>query len=430
MNALSEETVIRFEEVQKEYRLGKSVHPTLKEWLLRPGARSRRKKFRALDRVSFSVVRGQVLGLIGENGSGKSTILKLIAGVSHPDRGQVQVSGRVSSLLEIGTGFHPEMTGRENVFLSGALLGISQSVLEDSFEDIVQFAELEDFIDTPVKHYSSGMYMRLGFSVATRVDPDILLIDEVLAVGDEIFQKKCKEVILQMAARGKTLIFVSHDLGSVAEICNRCLLIEKGQIVTDGLPREAIYEYHKRTFDRKASISEKAEEMPWFTRAGTMEVKINEVRLSNQKGEKTRHFSIGEPIAVEIEYECRHRVESAGFGLSISRDDQVLFGTTTFQCGVDVPPLEPGEGRVHLHFNAPNLMPGSYFMTVNVFPMEDLDAFLTLKFHNKIFDLHSKQHPFLVEGENLYSQLEGTTFLEHTWEVDQTVKKIGFPDKM
>ena len=316
--------VIRFEDVVKTYRLGKSQYPTIKEWILNPGGGRRRPIFQALDRISFSVNQGEVLGLIGENGSGKSTVLKLIAGISSPTSGQIQVEGRVSSLLEIGTGFHPEMTGRENIFLSGALLGIPQETIHAAFEDIVRFAELEKFIDTPVKHYSSGMYMRLGFSVATRVNPDILLIDEVLAVGDDIFQKKCKDVIRHMGDQGKTLVFVSHDLGSVNEICSRCLLLDKGSIVADGLPREVIHEYEKRIFDRK--FADSAFSQSWFTRAGTMEARITDVRMLDHQDNPTRHFQMGKAVTFEFDYDCRRRIENAGFGVSIAQNDNVVFG--------------------------------------------------------------------------------------------------------
>lgn len=405
--------VIVFDQVVKEYRLGKSQYPTLKEWLLSGGLRQKRKLFRALDGVSFQVYQGQVLGLIGENGSGKSTILKAIAGITAPTSGRVEVQGRVSSLLEIGTGFHPEMTGRENIYLSAALLGISQQTIEAVFDDIVHFADLEEFIDTPVKHYSSGMYMRLGFSIATRVDPDILLIDEVLAVGDEIFQKRCKDVILKMADSGKTLVFVSHDLGAVNEICTRCLLLEQGKIVADGPPREAIHEYQKRIFDRK--YAETAYTQSWFTRAGTMEARILNVQILDGQGQPCQHFQIGDPVRFEIEYDCSRRIEKAGFGVSIAREDYAVFGTTTYQCGVEVPPLEPGNGRFQIAFPELKLLPGVYFVSAVIFPVDSFDVFQSLKYHHDIYDLHCKLHPFQVDGKAPFSQLEGIIYMEHVW---------------
>ncbi len=414
--------VILFDQAVKEFRLGKSQYPTLKEWLLQGKPGGGRKRFRALDGVSFQVRQGEVVGLIGENGSGKSTILKLIAGITAPTSGRVEVQGRVSSLLEVGTGFHPEMTGRENIFLSGALLGIPAETIRASFDDIVRFADLEAFIDTPVKHYSSGMYMRLGFSIATRIDPDILLIDEVLAVGDEIFQKKCKDVIRHLADRGKTLIFVSHDLAAVSEICTRCLLLEHGHVVADGLPREAIHEYERRIFDRK--YAESAYRQPWFTRAGTMEARVLEVRMLDREGKPSRHFRTGQPVTFECEYECKRKIDNAGFGLSIARDDSVVFGTTTYQCQAPVPPLEAGRGVFRLSFPSLDLMPGVYFVTVNIFPSDDFEVFQKLKFHHKIFDLQAKLHPFQLEGAPPFHQLEGLAALDHRWEIP------GFPPKV
>jgi len=408
-------SVIQFNEVVKEYRLGKSRHPTLKEWLLKPHEGRSRKWFRALDSVSFAVSQGEVLGLIGENGSGKSTILKLIAGITSPASGSVRVRGRVSSLLEIGTGFHPEMTGRENIYLSGALLGIPQEVIRDSFDDIVRFAELEKFVDTPVKYYSSGMYMRLGFSIATRVNPDILLVDEVFAVGDEIFQKKCKDVIRRMSDLEKTLIFVSHDLSAVNEICSRCLLLEQGKVVADGPPRETIHEYEKRIFDRK--YAETAYSQRWFTRGGTMEARVTQVRMLNREGQSFRHFRVGDSVRFEIEYESRRRIEGAGFGFSIARDDYPVFGTTTYQCGIQVPALDEGKGTFSLRFPSLDLLPGVYFVSVAIFPTEDFEEFQRLKFHHKIFDLQAKLHPFQIEGEDPFQKLQGVSCLEHCWEI-------------
>jgi len=408
--------VIVFENVVKDYRLGKSRYPTLKEWFLKPQERRALRRFRALQNISFSVPAGQVLGLIGENGSGKSTILKMIAGITAPTSGRVEARGRISSLLEIGTGFHPEMTGRENIYLSAALLGIPQRTIEASFDDIVRFAELETFLDTPVKHYSSGMYMRLGFSIATQVNPDILLIDEVLAVGDEIFQKKSKDVILRMAEQGKTLVFVSHDLASVGEICGRCILMENGRIQADGDARETIHEYQKRIFDRK--YGDTAYAQPWFTRVGTMEARINAVHMRDAEGRAKQRFRVGEPVHFEIAYECRRRIENPGFGLSIAQDDSVVFAANTYECGIPVPPLEKGEGCIRFILPSLDLLPGVYFLSLNLFPTENFDpSIFTHKAHEVIYDLHCKLHPFQVEGSGPVQKLDGVLFLEHRWEL-------------
>src|SRR5258705_1566787 len=201
------------------------------------------RDFWAIRDVSFEIKQGESVGFIGRNGAGKSTILKLLAGVTKPSSGNMEVNGRVAALIEVGAGFHPELTGRENVFLNGSILGMRKTEIEKQFDSIVSFAELEEFIDTPVKHYSSGMYVRLGFAIAAHTEPDIFLIDEVLAVGDEAFQQKCLTTLAEHKAAGKTMILVSHNLEKVAEICDRCVYVNHGEIPFDGAPVQAIKRY-------------------------------------------------------------------------------------------------------------------------------------------------------------------------------------------
>lgn len=238
--------VIRFENVSKRFKLYHQKHYSLKENVLTMFRdRGRWEEFWALKAVDLEVPAGQMLGIIGENGSGKSTCLKLLARILVPDTGTVTVNGSVSALIELGAGFQPDFTGRENVYLNGSILGFTRRQIDERFDDIVKFAELERFIDTPVKTYSSGMYMRLGFSIATHVDPDILLIDEILAVGDEPFQAKCLDRIQSYRAAGKTIVFVSHALGAVESLCDRVILLSKGRVVADGAPRDTIECYRR-----------------------------------------------------------------------------------------------------------------------------------------------------------------------------------------
>lgn len=239
-------TAIAFCNVSKRFQL-KEGH-TLKEFLtacLR--GRGWSAPFYALRNINFSIQRGETVGIIGRNGSGKSTILKLIAGVMAPSEGQVHVFGRVSPLIELGAGFHPDLTGRENIFLNGSILGLSDKEIRARFPAIVDFAELWDFIDTPVKRYSSGMYMRLAFAVAAFSDPDILLVDEVLAVGDAAFKEKCLAKMDEFQAQGATIVFVSHDLPEVQRFCHRVVLLDSGQIVAEGAPVEMVRQYEERT---------------------------------------------------------------------------------------------------------------------------------------------------------------------------------------
>lgn len=242
-----EDNAVRFENVSKRFRIYHEKHHSLKENVLTMFRDRRRwEDFWALRGVDIEIPKGQMLGIIGENGSGKSTCLKLLARIYRPDTGAVTVNGSLTALIELGAGFQPDFTGRENVYLNGSILGFSRSEIDDRYDEIVAFAELEKFIDTPVKNYSSGMYMRLGFSIAIHVDPDILLIDEILAVGDEAFQQKCLERIRYFRKVGKTIVFVSHALGSVEALCDRAILLTKGKLTADGQPAHTIAEYRRR----------------------------------------------------------------------------------------------------------------------------------------------------------------------------------------
>jgi ABC-type polysaccharide/polyol phosphate transport system ATPase subunit len=231
-----------------EYRLVHQRALTLKEAFVRVlrGQRSRVEQFRALDSVSFTVAPGEAFGVIGHNGSGKTTLLRILAGVLRPTSGELAVRGRVSTLIELGAGFNPELTGEENVYLAGALYGFSTSEMKAKFDGIVSFAEIERFIEVPVKNYSAGMSARLGFAIATHVDPDVLLVDEVLAVGDESFQAKCLERMNGFRARGKTMVFVSHDLRTVESLCDRAMLLDHGRIAAEGKPDEVVATYRER----------------------------------------------------------------------------------------------------------------------------------------------------------------------------------------
>ncbi|BCT76772.1 ABC transporter ATP-binding protein [Sinomonas cyclohexanicum] len=234
-------TAIKVKDLSKTFNL-RHTH-SLKEtivWLLKGRKGDLSKKFNALNNVSFDIESGETVALLGFNGSGKSTLLKLISGVMLPDQGVVGTLGRVAGLIEVGAGFHPDLTGRENVYLNAAILGMSEAEIDAKFDDIVAFSEIEQFIDTEVKFYSSGMFLRLAFAVAVHTDPDIFLVDEILAVGDEPFQRKCLDRIHQLADEGKTLVVVSHDLDMVSRICSRGIVLERGNVAFDGAAEEAV----------------------------------------------------------------------------------------------------------------------------------------------------------------------------------------------
>jgi lipopolysaccharide transport system ATP-binding protein len=248
---------VRVEHLWKEYRLGLSAQGTLREALGAAAARVRRlwrteagpvhpERFWALKDVSFDVRPGGTFGVIGANGAGKSTLLKVLSRITEPTRGRAEIHGRVASLLEVGTGFHPELTGRENIYLNGAVLGMRRADIRRRFDDIVAFSGVERFLDTPVKRYSSGMYVRLAFAVAAHLEPDVLIVDEVLAVGDAAFQKKCTGKIEEVSRQGRTVLFVSHNLGMVARLCERALLLDEGSVVETGAARAVVEAYVAR----------------------------------------------------------------------------------------------------------------------------------------------------------------------------------------
>jgi ABC-type polysaccharide/polyol phosphate transport system ATPase subunit len=243
---------VRVEDVVMEFRLIRERNLTMKEAAVRflRGERMRAETFRALDGVSFGVGPGEALGIIGRNGSGKTTMLRLLAGVLQPTSGRIVVDGRRSTLIDLGAGFNPDLSGEENVFLAGALYGFSQSEMRAKLPRILEFSELEDFIEVPVKNYSAGMSARLGFSIATDVDPDVLVVDEVLAVGDQPFQEKCLERMRSFRKRGKTIVLVSHDLATVQEFCDRVVLLNRGRVVTEGDPAEVIGKYRQGDYAR------------------------------------------------------------------------------------------------------------------------------------------------------------------------------------
>jgi len=233
--------VIIFDHVGKRFKKGRKL--LLKEALLDIFKPAATEEFWALDDVSFEIKKGETMGIIGPNGSGKSTILKLIAGVMVPSRGSVEIAGKIAPLIELGAGFHPELTGRENIYLNGSILGLNRSEIDERFDDIVEFSDLSEFIDTPIKHYSSGMYMRLGFSIAIHIEPEILLIDEILAVGDIAFQQKCMEKMNEFKKNGVTIVFVSHSLEAIKNFCQKAIWLDKGKIKEEGEPEKVIAAY-------------------------------------------------------------------------------------------------------------------------------------------------------------------------------------------
>jgi ABC-type polysaccharide/polyol phosphate transport system ATPase subunit len=312
---------ISVHDVGRRFRVNKHRNVTLKEAILRPEMR-RTEEFWALRGVSFDAEPGESIGFVGRNGSGKTTLLRLIAGIFAPSTGQLEVGGTVGSLLELGAGFHPDFTGRENIFLSGSIYGLKRRYVRERLEEIVSFAELESFIDLPVRTYSSGMHMRLGFAIAVHVDADILLLDEVFAVGDEAFQRKCIGKILDFKERGGTVCFVSHSAPAVERLCERAIMLAKGEVEYDGPASEAIARYHE-----SLALETNPEEVGAGLREwGSGEVRVGTVQLLGADGEPRVHFVSGEPVTIVLELVGERAVDAPVLSLEVRDGDGSLLG--------------------------------------------------------------------------------------------------------
>lgn len=294
------DTAITISHVSKRYVIGAQKDGSLRGTLsgiTRSNKVNHTDYFWALNDVSFEIKKGEVIGIIGKNGAGKSTLLKILSQITKPTTGRIEINGRVASLLEVGTGFHPELTGRENIYLNGTILGMTRREVKEKFDEIVAFSGVEKFIDTPVKHYSSGMYVRLAFAVAAHLEPEILIIDEVLAVGDAEFQKKCLGKMKEVAGHGRTVIFVSHNMEAVKSLCERAVFLEKGQVIKDASPAEVIDFYLQR---QSGSILEQS--FDHETAPGNEYVRLKTVRLSPKRIDGKQMITVKSPLEIEFEY--------------------------------------------------------------------------------------------------------------------------------
>jgi lipopolysaccharide transport system ATP-binding protein len=296
-------TVIKVENLSKVYKLGGASHNSLRDalasFIKKPLARNKKEELDALKNINFEVNEGETLGIIGNNGAGKSTLLKILSRITKPTTGSIELHGRVGSLLEVGTGFHNELSGRENIYLNGAILGMKRTEIENKFGEIVAFSEIERFLDTPVKHYSSGMYMRLAFAVAAHLEPEILIVDEVLAVGDMAFQKKCLRKMREVGETGRTVLFVSHDMQSISRLCTRVIWLKNGELVKDGETGEVVGAYLREQAETSAEKSwENASAAP-----GNDIVKLSRVRVCDEIGKTRSTFDIRNPVEIEMTYE-------------------------------------------------------------------------------------------------------------------------------
>jgi ABC-type polysaccharide/polyol phosphate transport system ATPase subunit len=406
--------IITLDKVSKRYRLSRLGAKSVREEMawsfkrLLPGGPKleRTDEFYALRDVSFEIEQGKTVGFIGSNGSGKSTLLKLLSRIIYPTSGKIAVRGSVASLIEVGAGFHPELTGRENIFLYGSIMGMKGSEVRQKFDRIVEFAEMARFLDTPVKHYSSGMYVRLGFAVAAHINPKVLLVDEVLAVGDAAFQTKCQRRIEELRRSGMTIFFVSHDMAAVERLCDHVYFVQKGQMHAQGNPQEVISEYYNEVLFKKAQNANSYSELEAslvneMAPEGKM-AEIRDVYFLNQDGERTDTIATGEPLIARIEYRAWQSVEDPVFELLFfSADDHLHCHYTTAISGAPIPALS-GNGVVEIDCEAFGLTPGIFKIDASLLRRGAIDA----------YDSKPRQYMLKVMPGK---KVRGMFYSPHTW---------------
>jgi len=366
---------IRALHLAKEYKIGEAQHNTLRDQFMagvkslfkRSEEKRRKDRFWALHDVSFDIKKGEMVGIIGHNGAGKSTLLKILSRITEPTHGRAEIHGRVGSLLEVGTGFHFELTGRENVYLYGAILGMTKAEIDRKFKKIVEFSEIEQFLDTAVKHYSSGMYVRLAFAVAAHLDPEILLIDEVLSVGDLAFQRKCMEQARSLRESGSTVIVVSHNMFSIKAMCDRVIYLSHGKVLADGPPGEVISLYEKDILGGAGEL-----DTPHWAQARLGSdptqrvVVITDMQILNEGGERRTVFNFGERGRVRIKYELRQSIKNLNFVVALIRSDGVACCNYSSELDGFKIRVKPGDGAFEVLIPAIKLVADLYSVHVMV----------------------------------------------------------------
>jgi ABC-2 type transport system ATP-binding protein len=372
-------SAITVEGIGKRFRRYRERPRSIKERVIR--FRVRADEFWALSDVSFDVREGETLGLIGPNGSGKTTLLKIIAGILRPTEGRVTTRGRIAALLALGAGFHAELTGRENVYLNASILGLSRQQTDRLFDDIVGFAELEDFIDSQVRFYSSGMYVRLGFAVAVHVDPAILLVDEVLAVGDEGFQRKCLDRVASFQAEGRTIVFVTHAVDQVLRVCHRALMLEHGRIREQGDPKDVVREF-------RLLMAKKDLAYGWDS--GTKEIEIVSAELFGAGGQAKEWYAPGEELTIQMDLKAHASVENPVVSFAIhDQQNRLVYGTNTDWRDVFFPRFE-GKQRVQFTLKSLPFVDGRYYVTLGVHARDS----------SRVYHLQEQHYTFgVVRGE-------------------------------
>ncbi len=414
---------ITVQRLGKKFRRYSADRPTtLKEAVIRGKWRmGPTETFWVLRNVSFSVAAGQILGIVGHNGSGKSTLLRLIGGVGRPDEGVAAVRGRIGSLLELGSGFHGDLTGRENAFIGGVIDGLSRRRVGERFRDIVEFAELGGFIDNPLRTYSTGMQMRLAFAVAVHTEPQALLIDEFLSVGDMGFQKKCLNRIRQFRDEGCAIVLVSHDMAQVKQLCNKVLWLRKDARHVLGDADVVIGQYEAEMGEetrRRTPASVPSAHTPsgvelslHRNRFGSLELEIRAVYFYDGRGFATAEIATGGPLAVHIDYVARQRIETPMFGITISnKDEQKCCEITSRSSGFDLPIVD-GEGSVTLRIERLDLTPGHYFFDIGIYEADWAYA----------YDYHWHAYELIVTGTGRGDSVMSPP---HAWQKEPSAGKI------
>lgn len=399
---------LKFDHVTKVYRIQQGdggeaqVSPLLRKInsLRRP-----RQEFYAVRDVSFEVERGEALGIIGHNGAGKSTILKLLSNITTPTSGEIMVNGRLAALIEVGSGFHPELTGRENIYLNGSILGMRRREITAKLDSIIDFAGVREFIDTPVKRFSSGMYVRLGFSIAAYLEPDILLLDEVLAVGDAAFQAQCLQRIGELKKAGTTIVFISHDLGAVERLCDRVLLLKRGELVAGGAPADIVTAYQN-----DATLSSESVEMN--KKGESKEVEILTLSFRDPEGCVCPAFRTAEPLVALVEFEAHEPVADAVFSVVfITAEGRMLCELTT-EATTERLSIARGPGTIEFRADELALLPGIYFTSVFV------------KERNASTLIHC-QYKSTVLRVDRGKEVHGNFYVPQKWQLHQTESEPG-----
>ncbi len=395
---------LKFNSVSKRYRIQREHEDTAAQHPLVRRLRSLRKPvqdFYAVRDVSFDVPRGEALGIIGHNGAGKSTILKLLSNITSPSSGEITIEGRLSALIEVGSGFHPELTGRENIYLNGSILGMRRREITEKFDRIVEFAGISQFIDTPVKRYSSGMHVRLGFSIAAHLDPDILLLDEVLAVGDAEFQAKCLQRIRELKENGTTIVFISHDLGAVEGLCDRVLLVQRGEIIADGNPHDVIAQYQSASASLTAAEQSEAGGVELDKKAA-----ITAVAFYDLEGRELAATRTGGPIVARVNYTARESIKDAVFEFFFYTGNRKLLCHLSTAFSEQELEIEAGSGVAEFIVAEVGLRPDIYY------------ADATIRQRNAIEDIDWQRNCATLRVDPGKMQ-RGSFYMPHEWRVRQ-----------